>query len=121
MAISPVPSNACPERPQNGNTFYWVGVEPTSMTTRRRQQFVLGQTAWMLGTLLVLLALGLLSLELFFVVSLVGFLVLVEFTAPFDVSPAWRARLKWVILAGLLVFMYIVIKQILETLPPGLV
>lgn len=75
----------------------------------------------MLGTLLVLAALSALSLELFFVCSLIGFLVIVELTAPFTVTPEWRSRLKWVVLAGLAVFGYIVVRRILEILPPGLV
>lgn len=72
----------------------------------------------MLGTVLVLALLGSLSYELFFVISLIGFLVVVELTAPFNVTPRWRARLKWIIAAGLGVFAYIVVRRILEILPP---
>jgi hypothetical protein len=89
------------------------------MPTRRRQQFVVGQVAWMVGTVLVLALLGALSLELFFVVSLIGFLVVVELTAPFSVTPRWRRRLKWLILLGLLGFAVIVVRRILAILPPG--
>ena len=89
------------------------------MTTRRRQRFVHAQVAWMLGAVLILSLLNSLSLELFFVVSLIGFLVVVELTAPFNVTPRWRSRLKWLILLGLLGFGYIVIKRILAILPPG--
>lgn len=91
------------------------------MATRRRQRFIHGQAAWMLLALVVLALLGSLSLELFFVVSLIGFLVMVELTAPLNVTPRWRARLKWIILAGLAVFGYIVIRRILEILPSGLI
>ena len=90
------------------------------MATRRRLQFVHLQAGWMLGTLVVLALLGSLSLDLFFVVSLIGFLVVVELTAPFAVTPRWRRRLKWVILLGLLVFAYIVLRRILAILPEGL-
>lgn len=89
------------------------------MPTRRRQQLIVGHLGWMLGTILVLTILGALSLELFFVVSLIGFLVVVELTAPFTLTPRWRARLKWVILLGLIGFGYVVIKRILAILPPG--
>jgi len=91
------------------------------MATRRRVRFIHGVTAWMLATVLALALLGSLSLELVFVVSLIGFLVVVELTAPLNVTPAWRRRLKWLIAAGLLVFGYIVIRRILEILPSGLV
>ena len=73
----------------------------------------------MLAAVLALALLDSVELELFFVVSLVGFLVVVELTAPFNVTPRWRRRLAWLILAGLVVFGYVVVKRILEILPPG--
>lgn len=89
------------------------------MATQRRIRFVHGQTAWMCAAILALALLDALSLELFFVLSLIGFLVVTELTAPFNVTPRWRARLKWPILLGLAIFGYIVIRRILEILPPG--
>jgi len=86
------------------------------MSTARRQRFVLGQAAWMLGTLVALVALSALSLDLYFVVSLLGFLVVVELTAPLNLTPRWRRRLKWVVLAGLVVFGYIVGRRVFEIL-----
>jgi hypothetical protein len=73
----------------------------------------------MLAAALALALFDSLSYELFFVLSLIGFLVVVELTAPFEVTPRWRSRLKWLIGIGLLVFGYIVIRRILEILPPG--
>ena len=91
------------------------------MQTTRRLQFVHAQLAWMLGVILVLSLLGSLSLELFFVLSLIGLLIVVELTAPVRITPRWRKRL-WVIIAlGLVGFGVIVIRRILEILPPGLI
>jgi hypothetical protein len=90
------------------------------MTVSRRLQFIHAQVAWLLAALLALTLLEALSLEVFFVVSLIGILVVVQLTAPFNVTPRWRARLKWFILVGLLIFGYIVVKRILEILPRGL-
>ena len=73
----------------------------------------------MLATVVVLAAVGSLSLELFFVLSLIGFLVVVELTAPVAVTPAWRRRLVWIVALGLLVFGYVVVRRILEILPEG--
>jgi hypothetical protein len=75
----------------------------------------------MLAVLLVLAVLGALSYDLFFVLSLIGFLVVIELTAPFNVTPRWRSRLKWLVVLGLLGFAYIVIRRILAILPPGLI
>ena len=89
------------------------------MITRRRQRFIHGQVAWMLVSILVLAALQSLSLELFFVLSFIGLLVLIELTAPFNVTPTWRRRLKWFVLVGLIVFTIIVVRRILAILPSG--
>ncbi|WP_122088199.1 hypothetical protein [Halalkalicoccus subterraneus] len=89
------------------------------MPTHRRQRFIHGQTAWMLVTIVLLSLLNSLSLELFFVLSLIGFLVVTELTAPFNVTPEWRTRLRWIIVIGLAVFGYIVLQRILAILPEG--
>lgn len=85
----------------------------------RRLRFIHANLAWMLATALALALLGSLTYELFFVVSLIGVLVVTELTAPFAVTPRWRARLKWLIAAGLLVFGYLVVRRILAILPPS--
>ena len=90
------------------------------MPTARRQRFIHGNVAWMLAAVLVLVLLDSLSYELFFVVSLIGFLVVTELTAPFNVTPRWRSRLKWLIGLGVVVFGYVVVRRILEILPEGL-
>jgi len=73
----------------------------------------------MFGVLLMLVLLDSLTGELFFVISLIGLLIVIELTAPFHVTPAWRKRL-WVLIGlGLLGFGVIVIRRILEILPPG--
>jgi hypothetical protein len=88
------------------------------MMSSRRIRFVHSQVAWMLGTLFLLTLLTSLTYELFFVVSLIGLLVIIELTAPFRITPAWRKRL-WVIIAlGLVVFGVIVARRILAILPP---
>lgn len=84
-------------------------------------QFVRGQVAWMVATVLALALLGSLSYELFFVCSLIGLLIVTELTAPFNVTPEWRSRLKWLILIGLAGFAYVVVRRILEILPPEVV
>lgn len=89
------------------------------MATQRRQRFIHGQVAWMLGSILVLALLDAITLELFFVLSFIGFLVLIELTAPIVVTPTWRRRLKWLIGLGLIVFGYIVVRRILAILPSG--
>jgi hypothetical protein len=85
----------------------------------RRERFLVGQLAWMVATVLLLVVLNSFSYELFFVVSLIGLLVITELTMPFHVTPTWQRRLRWLILLGLVGFGYIVIRRILAILPPG--
>lgn len=89
------------------------------MVARRQRQFVNGQLAWMLVTVVVLSLLDALTIEIFFIGSLLGLLVMVELTAPINVAPAWRARLKWVVAVGILLFGYFMVRRILEFLPEG--
>lgn len=88
------------------------------MTTGPRLRFVHGVVAWMLGSLLVMVTVGSLSLELFFVISLIGFLVVYELTAPATVTPRWRVRLTGIIILGLVGFAILVVRRLLEILPP---
>jgi len=86
------------------------------MPTRQRNRFIIGHMAWTMGTILALSLLGALSLELFFVVSLIGFLVVVELTAPFNVTPQWRRRLLAIVVLGVVVFGGIVLRRIISIL-----
>ena len=89
------------------------------MVLTKRRRVVHANLAWMLTTALVLTLLDSLSYELFFSVSLVGFLVVVELTAPVRITPVWRRRLRWFILLGLGGFAYLVVQRVLAILPPG--
>ena len=96
-----------------------IRIQSEIMATRRRQRFIHFQTGWMLATLFLLVVLNALTLELFFLISLIGLLIVVEFTAPFAVTPQWRARLRWIILLGLIGFGYVIVQRILALLPSG--
>jgi hypothetical protein len=71
----------------------------------------------MLATLIILALLGSVELELYFVISLIGVLVVTELMTPFNAQPEWHRRLRYVIVIGLGVFGYIVIRRIIEILP----
>lgn len=84
------------------------------MATRNRLRFVHVQVLWMSIVTVFLVYMDSLSLNLFFVLSLLGFLLLIEFTAPVNVTPLWRDRLRLIITLGLIVFLYIVVQIVLE-------
>jgi hypothetical protein len=80
-------------------------------------RFVRFFVAWLFGSIIVLTAINALELELFFVLSLLGFLLLTELSAPIHIRPEWRRRLRWAIAVGLVVFAVIVARRALAILP----
>jgi len=70
----------------------------------------------MLTSILWLTVLDSMGPELFFVLSLIGVLVIVELTAPVNVTPQWRRRLLVVIALGLAAFGVIVARRVVSIL-----
>jgi threonine/homoserine efflux transporter RhtA len=87
------------------------------MAVTNRRRFVHIHVAWMLAAALVLALLDSLTYELFFVVSLIGFLVAVELTAPFRVTLRWRRRLRWVVVLSLAGFGDIIVRRVIALRP----
>ncbi len=71
---------------------------------------------WMLAVLALLALFRSLSYEYFFVLCLIGFLVIVELSGPFTVRPAWRSRVNIAIALGVFIFSIIVINKVLAIL-----
>jgi len=91
------------------------------MATRKRRLFVYGQTGVMLAAVTLLALLDSLTLGNVFVASLLGLLAVTELTAPVAVSPRWRVRLRWLLVAGLVGFAVLVARRVYAVLPPGVV
>jgi hypothetical protein len=83
----------------------------------RRFRFVGAQVAWMLAVCVVLLAFDGLTVESMFVFSFIGFLIVIELTAPYAMALRWRGRLRWFVLLGLAGFGYLAVRQVLSILP----
>lgn len=84
----------------------------------QQRKFAVAAIGWPLCALLILVVSGLMVLDLYFVVSLVGFLIIVELTAPVSVSLRWRRMLPLLVAVGLLGFVYILARRALTALPP---
>ena len=69
--------------------------------TTRSQRIALTFGGWAVLVMAVLLLLNFLSLELYFILCLIGFLVLVGVSGPFFSRPPWRSRVNLVIAAGI--------------------
>jgi len=87
------------------------------MPAVREQRAVFAQAAWMLSALILLSVIGRLSLELYFVLSLVGLLVVSGSTASASLRLRPKERLRLIAVVGLLVFGYIVGSRLAAKLP----
>jgi len=79
---------------------------------QKQLRFVYLLSVWMFIVLFFLIIGNNLDIEIFFVLNLMGFLILVELTTPFHFKPEWKNRLKWVVLAGMMGVSYIVIRKV---------
>ena len=77
-----------------------------------RLRFVYLLVGWFVVSLVVLAALDAMTFDLFYVSSLIGFLVVTELTAPLNRIQQWRSRLGLIAAAGFLVFLYLVVTRI---------
>lgn len=82
----------------------------------RQQRFIYALSAWMFIVLILMSLTRSYDLTLFFILMLMGFLVLVEITSPYHISPKWVRRLSWVVAVGVIVFMVIVAKKAMDIL-----
>ena len=86
------------------------------MRVRARNTIVVVLVAWSLVVAAFMLLNRALDLEVFFVLALLGLLVLVELVDPATVQPGPVRRVKYVVAAGVLVFGWIVANKVLEIL-----
>lgn len=84
------------------------------LTKSQRLVYVFG--GWVLVVLSLLALFNSINYEYFFVLCLIGFLVIVELSGPFTVKPAWRSRINIVIILGVLLFTLIIVEKVLAIL-----
>jgi hypothetical protein len=82
----------------------------------KSQRIVVIFGAWAFLALAVLAVFQSLSFEYFFVLCLIGFLVIVELSGPFASRPRWRSRVNVVILLGVILFSLVVVIKVLDIL-----
>lgn len=80
--------------------------------TDPRVTFVRYQIAWMLATILVLVAAGRFSLEGYYVISVIGFFLVAEATTTDHLRLAWRRRVRVIGVLLLVGFVGVVVWQV---------
>ena len=84
----------------------------------RKEAASLALVIWLTVVAVFMLLLQRFDLEIFFVLSLIGILVIVELMQYRYVRPGYQRPLHILIMAGIVVFGLIVVKKILEILAP---
>lgn len=96
-------------------------ISESSMSYRRKQRFVHATVGWALATVCVLVLLNALTIKRVFVFSFLGFLVIATLLTPVSITPRWKQRLRWIVVFGLLVIGYIIVRRSLRALPEGMI
>ncbi len=86
------------------------------MTERKNQLAVAVLLIWMILVAFFMLLARNLSLEIFFVLWLIGLLVIVELISPAFVRPSYIRYFRYIIAAGVIVFGAIVAQKVMEIL-----
>ena len=83
----------------------------------RREQIAIIALACWLSLIMVLLFLAhSVDLSIFFVLALIGFLIIVELMSPKYIQPGYLRYIKYLLAAGIVVFGLIVVQKVLEIL-----
>lgn len=89
------------------------------MPTPRRRRYVRLQVVWLLGALLALVALGAFSPGAFFLLAVLGFVVLNELLIPAEVDPRWRRRVRRITVVAIAGAVAVVAVRTVQLLAPG--
>jgi hypothetical protein len=83
---------------------------------RKEQIAIIAFTVWLsLIAVFMLLALSV-DLEIFFVLSLIGFLIIVELIAPKFIQPKYMRSIRYLLAVAIVMFAVIVAQKVIEIL-----
>jgi hypothetical protein len=86
------------------------------MTEEKRRVAAVVLIVWLLLVIFFMVLARNLSLEIFFVLWLIGLLMIVQLIGPSFVKPSYLRYLTYLIAAGVIVFAVIVAQKVLEIL-----
>jgi hypothetical protein len=86
------------------------------MIITQMQRFIYSLIALIFATIFLLVVLNVYSIEIFVVLLIIEFLIVVELTEPFHFKAAWRRNNIFVILACIIIFSLIVYQRVTQIL-----
>jgi len=83
---------------------------------RNKQTAIITFSLWLVIILLFMLFTGRFDVALFFILGFIGFLVIVELTEPRYVKPTYLRYFRYLIAAGIVIFVVVIIQKLMEIL-----
>ena len=83
---------------------------------RKEQIAIIALAVWLILISLFMLLAQSINLEIFFVLSLIGFLIIVELIAPKYIQPGYQRYITYLLAAAIVIFCVIVAQKVLEIL-----
>ena len=83
---------------------------------RKEQIAIIALAVWLTVISVFMLLARSVNLEIFFVLALIGFLIIVELIAPKYVQPAYLRHIKYLLAAAIVIFGAIVALKVMEIL-----
>ena len=89
---------------------------PAGSQMRREQIAIIALAGWLSLISFFMILAHSVDLAIFFVLALIGFLIIVELISPKYIQPGYLRSIKYLIAAAIVVFAAIVVQKILEIL-----
>ena len=83
---------------------------------RKQQIAIIALAVWLTLIAVFMLLAQSVDLEIFFVLSLIGFLVIAELIAPNYIQPGYMRYIRYILAAGIVLFGVIVVQKVLDVL-----
>jgi hypothetical protein len=96
-------------------------VSSTGIDMRKEQIAIIALAVWLIVITVFMLVAQSINLEIFFVLSLIGFFIIVELMKPKYVRPGYLRYIQYVLVAGILLFVVIVALKVMQILGRGIV
>jgi len=83
---------------------------------RKEQIAIIALAVWLTSISIVMLLAKSANLEIFFVLSLIGFIIILELIAPKYIRPGYLQYIQYILAAGIVIFGVIVVQKVMEIL-----
>ncbi len=91
-------------------------VSSAGILMRKEQIAIIALAVWLTLIAVFMLLAQSVDLEIFFVLSLIGFLIIVELIAPKYVQPGYLRYIRYLLAAAIVIFGVIVAQKVMEIL-----